>query len=289
MASESGNNRRDKAAAARQAANAQEQRRERMVRIIGAITVAVVVVAIIGVAIFAKTSSGSSTAAPSVTASADPSAKQPEGTLDAQNADAYGVPYGSNPDAPVLAIWEDLQCPACKAVEDANGAGIEKLADEGIVRLVWRPTTFLDTNLGNDSSVRATAAWGCAIDAGKAKEFHNTVYANQPEKEGTGYTDDQLVTFAEDSGITGADLDTFKACMKDGTYLAWAANSTAMFYSSGAGGTPTAIFNGQQVPTATLVDEAALRAFVTSDGAAISSASPSAEPFSSVSPTPAAS
>ena len=286
--SESGKNRRDKAAAARAAANSQEQRRERMVRIIGAITVVVVAVAIIGVAVIAKNSS-SSTASPSVTASADPSAAAPTGTLGGEDTYAYGVPYGSNPDAPTLAIWEDFQCPACKAVEDANGEGIVKLADEGIVRLVWRPTTFLDNNLGNDSSLRAAAAFGCAIDAGKAKEFHATVFANQPEQEGTGYTDDQLISFGEKAGITGTDLDTFKTCVADGTYLTWAANSTSIFYSSGVQGTPTATLDGKDVPTATLVDEAALRAFVTSDGAAASTASASPEPFSSVSPAPSAS
>ena len=281
--SEPGKNRRDKAAAAREAASAQEKRRERLVRIVGAVTVVVVVVAIIGVALVARNSAGSSTATPSVSATADPNAAQPEGTLASDDPHAYGVVYGTNADAPVLAIWEDLQCPACKTVEDLNGTGIEKLADEGLIQLVWRPTTFLDANLGNDSSVRATAAWGCAIDAGKAKEYHNVVFANQPEEEGTGYTDDQLISFAEEAGITGADLDTFKTCMTDGTYLGWAANSTAIFYSSGVGGTPSAALDGEDVPTATLVDEAALRALVTSDGAAIStgSQSPVASPAAS--------
>lgn len=283
--SDSGKNRRDKAAAARAAAESDAKRRERMVRIVGGITVVVVVLAIIGVAVYAKSSSSSS-AAPSVSASADPSAAAPKDTLASDDTYAYGVAYGTNPDAPTLAIWEDFQCPACKAVEDANGTGIEKLAEEGIVRLVWRPTTFLDNNLGNDSSVRATAAWGCAIDAGKAKEFHNVVYANQPEQEGTGYTDDQLVSFGEQAGITGADFDTFKQCVADGTYLSWAANSTSIFYSSGVSGTPTATLDGKDVPTATLVDEAALRAFVTSDGAAVSTGSASPEPFTSVSPAP---
>lgn len=260
--SESGSNRRDKAAAARQAADAEAQRRERMVRIVGAVTVAVVVLGIVGVAVWAKSSGASSTAAPSVSASADPGAPAPKGTLGADADYPYGVPYGTNDAAPTLAIWEDFQCPACKAVEDANGAGIVKLADDGLVRLVWRPTTFLDTNLGNDSSLRAAAAWGCAIDAGKTKQFHETVFANQPEQEGTGYTDDQLISFGEQAGITGADLDTYKTCVADRTYQPWAANSTSQFYESGVGGTPSASLNGVDVPTATLVDDAALRALV---------------------------
>jgi protein-disulfide isomerase len=274
--SESGKNRRDRAAAAREAANAGERKRERTVRIVGGITVVVVVLGIIGVAVIAKNSQNTDVSA---LPSANPAAALPKGVLPTDDAHKYGVPYGTGTaDAPVLEIWEDFQCPACDAVEKANGAGIESLADSGKIRLVWRPTTFLDGNLGNDSSARATAAWGCAIDAGKAKEYHNTVFANQPEKEGTGYTDEQLIAFAGDVGITGAALDTFTSCFADRTYLGWAANSTDVFYSSNIAGTPFALLNGVEVPTATLVDQTALEGLV---------ANPPAAPAAS--PSPAAS
>jgi protein-disulfide isomerase len=272
--SESGKNRRDRAAAARDEANAAERRRERMVRIVGGVTVAVVVLGIIGVAVYAKNSSTTDvTALPS----ADPSAPLPAGVLPTDDARAYGVPFGTAAaDAPVLELWEDFQCPACNTVEQANGDGIQALAESGQVTLVYRPTTFLDRNLGNDSSARATAAWGCAIDAGKLKEYHNTVFDNQPEEEGTGYTDEQLIAFAGEAGITGSDLDTFTTCFTDRTYLGWAANSTEVFYSSNVQGTPFALLDGVEVPTETLMDKAALDALVASAASgAASSASPS--------------
>ena len=272
--SESGKNRRDKAAAARDAANSDERRRERTVRIIGAITVLVVVAGIIGIAVYARSSSSTNAAA---LPTADASAPSPTGVLPADDAHAYGVPYGTATDVPVLAIWEDFQCPACDAVEKANGAGIESLADAGKIQLVWRPTTFLDRNLGNDSSSRAAAAWGCAIDAGKAKEYHNVVFANQPEQEGTGYTDEQLIGFATDAGITGADLETFTQCFTDRTYLAWGANSTKVFYDTQVQGTPYATLNGVEVPTETLVDQAALEKLV-AEAAAGGAAAPSSSP-----------
>ena len=78
--------------------------------------------------------------------------------------------------------WKTTAVDPQGAVEKANGAGIEALANQGKIRLIWRPTTFLDGNLKNDSSSRAAAAWGCAIDAGKAAEYHNTIYANQPKE-----------------------------------------------------------------------------------------------------------
>jgi protein-disulfide isomerase len=275
--SEAGKNRRDRAAAARDAANAGEKKRERTVRIVGAITVIVVVVGIIGVAVVAKNQSTDASAVPTV--SADPNAPLPEGVIAGGEGWAFGVPFGTSTTAPVLEIWEDFQCPACQAVEKANGAGIEALAEQGKVRLVWRPTTVLDGNLGNDSSARAVAAWGCAIDAGKSREFHNTVYSNPPAAEGDGFTDDQMIGFAESSGIAGADLDAFKTCFADRTYAGWAANSTDLFYSAKIQGTPYALLAGVEVPTETLVDQAALEKLVDATlaaGTASAAPSPSA-------------
>lgn len=257
--SDTGRNRRDKAAAARAAAESAEKRRERTIRIAGAATVVVVVVGIIGVAVFARSADPAASGPADPVAAADPAAAVPAGVLPAEDEYAFGVVYGDAA-APTLAIWEDFQCPACGSVEQANGAGIAKLAEDGKVRVVWRPTAFLDRNIGNDASSRAIAAWGCAIDQGKVREFHDTVYANQPQTEGTGYSREQLVGFAESVGV--ADLPAFEQCVDDGRYLAWAANSTQRFYDDGVAGTPFATLDGVEVPTETLADAAALEQFV---------------------------
>jgi protein-disulfide isomerase len=288
--SESGKNRRDQAAAAREAANAGEKKRERTVRIVGAITVLVVVAGIIGVAVIAKNQSSSTDATGGTTAAADPNAPLPKTVFSSTALHPYGVPF-SNADTgvPVLEIWEDFQCPACQAVEKANGAGIETLATQGKVALIWRPTTFLDRNLGNDSSARAMAAWGCAIDQGKTQEFHNTIYANPPAAEGDGFTDEQLTTFAKDAGVP--DMAAFTTCFSAKTYLPWAANSTQVFFDSNIQGTPYALLNGVQVPTETLVNQAALEQLVadTAAGKAPASAPASSAPAASATASPAAS
>ena len=141
-------------------------------------------------------------------------------------------------------------------------------------------TSLLDRNLGNDASERAVAAWGCAIDAGKTREYHDAVYANRPKTEGDGYTDEQLIGFASTAGIEGAALDTFTKCFTDRTYLNWSANSTDIFYSSNVAGTPYALLNGVELPTATLVDQAALEKAV-SDAAAGVTPSPASSPAAS--------
>lgn len=271
--SESGSKRRDRAAAARNAAQAEERKRERLVRIIGAVTVLVVVVGIIVVAVIARGSSDSSqTVTPTEIIEG---AALPAGVLAADSEHPFGVPYGTAAsDAPVLEIWEDFQCPACAAVEQANGSGIAKLAEEGTVQVIWRPATFLDrVNEGGDpavanSSTRAAAAWGCAIDQGKVVEFHDALFANHPVNEGDGYTDEQLAQVAGDAGISGADLETFSTCLAEGTYLDWATNSGVSFTNSEAGGTPYATLDGVVIENPTLADEAALREFIANGGPA---------------------
>lgn len=259
--------RRERAAQARGEAQASEKRRERIVRIVGGATVVAVMAAIIGVAVYASSNSSSSDASGQTGAivDPDPSAASPAGVLPADSPTPFGVPYGTgSADVPVLEVWEDFQCPACGALELANGAGIEQLAEEGKVQLIYRPTAFLDANLGNDSSHRAIAAWGCAIDAGKIKEYRNTVFSNQPVEEGVGYTEEQLLSFGSDSGIAGADLTTFSQCVTDGTYLAWAANTNQEFGTSQIGGTPSGFLDGEPVETATLADPIALAELVAS-------------------------
>jgi protein-disulfide isomerase len=259
--------RRERAAQARGEAQASEKRRERIVRVVGGATVVAVMAAIIGVAVYASSNSPS-TDASGLTGGIvepDPSAASPAGVLSADSPTPFGVPYGTgSTDVPVLEVWEDFQCPACGALELANGAGIEKLGEEGKVQLIYRPTAFLDANLGNDSSHRALAAWGCAIDAGKVKEFRNTVFANQPVEEGIGYTEEQLLSFGSQSGITDTDFTTFSQCVTDGTYLAWAANTNQEFLTSQIGGTPSGFLNGEPVETAVLADPVALAELVAS-------------------------
>ena len=96
------------------------------------------------------------------------------------------------------------------------------------------------------------------------REYHDTIYSNQPTKEGDGYSRDQLIAFAGEVGITGDAAATFEQCVDDGTYLTWAANSTQIFYDEKHPGTPFALLNGQEVGLDVLSDEAKLQAAVAS-------------------------
>ena len=263
---ESQKDRRRAAAEARAAQQAAEARRDRLIKIIGGLAVVLVVGGIVGGAWWAsRNASNNATPAPTLPAP-NPDAAVPKG-VEKTGENAWGVPLGTpKAGAPLLQVWEDFQCPACKLVEDANGDGIEELGLSGAAQLIYRPTGFMDAGLEEDnvangnpnSSHRAIAAWGCAIDAGKTAEYHNTIFANQPTKEGTGFSTQQLLDFGTTAGITGDAYTTFSQCVNDQTYLEWAVNSTQEMTTAGVTATPTGFLAGQKLDNAVLADKAKL-------------------------------
>jgi protein-disulfide isomerase len=257
------------AAEARAESEAAERRRERLIRIIGTLAVVLVVGGLLAVGFFAgrsddRASGGADAPKP------DPNAALPQGVTN----DTYGVRYGSGwtsddeAKLPTLEIWEDFQCPACAQVEAASGEQLQALADQGKVKLLYRPATFLDNSLAADntangnpnSSARATAAWGCAIDQGKSGEYHNALFAAQPQDEGVGYPQQTLIDLGTQVGV--ADPAAFSSCVADGIYLAWSANSNQAFLDAGVGGTPTGYLNGVQLSSAQLADVATMEKLI---------------------------
>lgn len=187
----------------------------------------------------------------------DPAAALPTGTLGTGSATPYGVPVGAAPKtASTVVVWEDFQCPYCGRLERAQGAELRALGQSGAVNLVYRVATFLDQSFpeSNLSSARAANAWGAAIDAGVGEEYHAIVFANQPEIEGTGYTDDQLLDLGRQIGLSGSDYETFAKKVADHTYFGWVSNSSEAFRASHVSGTPSVWVDGAQVPPQYLED-----------------------------------
>ncbi|MEI6404636.1 MAG: thioredoxin domain-containing protein, partial [Actinomycetes bacterium] len=190
--------------------------------------------------------------------------------------DTYGVKIGSawnaaNADTiPTLDLWEDFQCPACADMESKSGAKILELAAAGKVRLQWRPTIFLDSNLQAqntannkpNSSMQATLAFGCAVDQDAAQAFHSALFAAQPA-EGKGYNNADLTAVAQVAGITGQSLTTFTDCLTKKTYESWVNNSFDLFSKEGHSSTPTGILNGTELQAGVLFDPVKLEQAIT--------------------------
>lgn len=257
------------AANAREAARAAERAHERKIRLIVGAAVVVVVGLLAAIPLYAGLNQGPNT---------DANAALPTGVT----SDTYGVKIGpawtdANAESiPMLQIWEDFQCPACAKMEMQSGIAIVDLAKQGKIRLEYRPTIFLDQNLKNDnlaagnpdSSLAASMAFGCAVDAGKGQEFHTSVFINQPATEGEGFSSDKLSSIAETVGIEGDALTTFNECLSSKKYESWVNNSYDAFSKEGVTSTPTAFLNGKELTGEVLFDPAALTAAIEDAAAA---------------------
>jgi protein-disulfide isomerase len=223
---------RERLAAERAAQAAAQRRRDRMLRI-GLVALVVLVVIAIGAAVIASRK-------PSV----DTNAANPPGVTATK-----GYPFGTV-QTPVLDVYEDFQCPNCKAFEAANGAQIEALATDGKAKVVYHVISILDSLNGSGntarSSTRSAAAGGCAQAQGKFLQFHNAIYAAQP-KEGVGYTDAALQQIGTTAGVP--DQSAFDQCVTSGKYIGFVSQVNAEADQRQVVGTPMFFVNGQQVNT----------------------------------------
>jgi protein-disulfide isomerase len=164
-----------------------------------------------------------------------------QGTPAGAASDAGGYVLAGTPaaGAPTLDVWLDYQCPICKKFEDVSGTVYPQLAADGKAKVVVHTLTFLDQNLGNDASERAAEGAAAAAEQGRFVEYTQQVFANQPEQEGTGYTDDQLEQFAKDAGV--ADLTTWRKQLDDHTWLGYVRRVAATMGEQKISGTPTVI------------------------------------------------
>ncbi|WP_158548208.1 DsbA family protein [Desertihabitans brevis] len=213
------------------AAEAARKRRQRVLIAVVAVVVAGVVAvgAVVGVNLARNSAAGNLT---------PPNA----------NADQTGIianPGVAPEGAPVLTIYQDFQCPACKQMEDALGATIEQMAADGTVVLEYRTMTFLDNNLRNDASYRSGVAAACADVAGSYQAYYDVIYANQPATEGAGYSDNVLLNdFPAQAGLTGEALETFKSCYRSEATGEFVRGTDRESTAAGVRSTPTVRVNG---------------------------------------------
>jgi len=217
--------------AAEAAARAAAERRRRAV--VGGVVGAVVLVVALVVVVLLQTSRTSGAA----------DAAAPANTT----GNGYVFAVGSA-DAPVtLDLYEDFQCPNCKALEEEVGSTIDDLVAAGTVQVAYHGMAFLDTDDNDDYSTRAlNAAAVVAAEAGTDAyaTFHGLLFANQPEEGGSGLPDDQLVDYAAQAGATGA---TVEAGIRDLVYGDWVSSATDEASQDGVTGTPTLFVDGEQL------------------------------------------
>lgn len=197
--------------------------------------VVALVVAIIAVAVY-------------IAARPDPVGENVSGGASSPSAlpDAGGIRIGdAGEDAPAVHVYQDFQCPWCGLLERTSGPALVDAAEKGDIQLTYTLMSFLDGNLRNDSSVRAANAAMCADDQQQFLPFQETVYANQPEPEGVGWTDEQLVGFAEQAGVDK--IDTFQKCMADETHVDYVKDMQTRSNQDGISGSPRVFIDGEEL------------------------------------------
>lgn len=160
--------------------------------------------------------------------------------------DAGGLRVGeAGDDVPQVHIYEDFQCPWCGLLESVSGEAFTEAADAGDIQLTYTLMSFLDNSLDTDHSVRAANAAMCADDQGAFTDYHADVFAHQPEEEGQGWTDEQLVDLAEESGVE--DIEAFTSCLEQGTHVTYVKDMQTRSYQDGVSGSPRVFIDGEEL------------------------------------------
>jgi len=220
-----------------------EARRKRNARMLGVgLGVLALVVVVVIAVVLANAISNKTPAAEQLT---PPNATEGHGiAIKSKNTQPAG-------DVPHVVVYEDYQCPACKARESQYGSAMLQLVDEGKITFEIRTAYFLNKDsecTKKNPPERAALAPAAADAVGKYREYHQVIYENQPANEGDGYTDQQLrVDFATKAGITGDDLTTFQKLYDDKVYADFAQKSYKSMTDDGVESTPTYRVKGQDI------------------------------------------
>ncbi|WP_280251418.1 DsbA family protein [Nocardia abscessus] len=220
------------------------ERADRNRKILIQVAVAAVLVALIaaiGIGIAVKQARKDDPgAAPSIPATTN------AGAVPASITDSGAVRIGK-PDAKVsVRVVADLQCPACKAFEAANGQVLEDAVNSGTAVVEYNVIAFLDKASTTRYSSRAGSASYCVAEADPSKyqNWLNAMFAQQPPEGGAGLSDDQLIQIAKSAGYTD---DAVAQCITDHKYDKYIQARTKEVLDSGIQSTPSVFVDGKKV------------------------------------------
>jgi protein-disulfide isomerase len=179
-------------------------------------------------------------------------------TLNVDNSVTMSQPGVSKP---VLDVYEDFQCPACRTFEKSDGAVIQQLAEQGKVKVVYYPFTIYPGQPQLANSVRAWAAAKCAPPSRWVK-YHNALYADQPVQTASGgFPVSQLVRLGEDAGITSP---AFAQCVRSQQFAAQDAPLSNQIINAGVSTMPAVTLDGKVLGNS--LTPAALRKLILARG-----------------------
>ncbi|GAA4598557.1 thioredoxin domain-containing protein [Planotetraspora phitsanulokensis] len=156
--------------------------------------------------------------------------------------------------SPVVDVYEDYQCPACKQLELTSGSTLKNLAAEGKAKVVYHLLTIFKQEPTMSNSLRASSAARCVTDGAQWLAFHDRLYQEQPGETTAGFAIDDLVRWGRDAGVTAPD---FESCVRGQKNVpAHQQYSTQVIATQKLAGTPTVMLDGQSLGTTAFVPSA---------------------------------
>lgn len=135
-------------------------------------------------------------------------------------------------DAPVvMVVYSDFACPYCTLFAKEVAPALEDLVEDGTLRIEWRDLAQI-----TETSPLAAQAGRAAAAQGRFWEFHDAVYAAAKEGEHPEYTEDSLVEFAKQAGVS--DLEAFRLTMNAAETASAVDAAKQEAYRIGITGTP---------------------------------------------------
>jgi len=210
------------------------------------ITVGIVVIVIALVAVGGWGISAASKDKQKATALSTPKNVNKDYGIVYDQAAATGTPPAAGAAEPVkVVLYEDFLCPGCGALEQTAGSFLSSAVESGEIAIEYRPYSFLLQQSTNEYSQRAWNAATCVYDKGGAKAFkdyHDLLFANQPEEGTAGPENPELIDFAKQVGVTGID-----ACVDKQKFTPWIEDAKDHGLDDGVSGTPTIRIDGKDV------------------------------------------
>ncbi|MCR6487674.1 DsbA family protein [Amycolatopsis sp. OK19-0408] len=133
-----------------------------------------------------------------------------------QKRDGVVVTVGKPGAKASIDVYADFLCPICGQFEKTYKTQIEQAVNDGKLQVRYHMVPLLnDRSDPPGYSLDSANAALAAADAGKFVQFHDALFANQPEEGKRGYDKAQLVKLGGDVGITDP---KFSQTVNAGTY-----------------------------------------------------------------------
>src|SRR4051812_34083505 len=200
--------RREEARLQAQRMREEQARKERRSRIIAISLIVVAVVAIVLVVAIILGNQKPSSSGQSLGDVANPAGATSTGGLAFDEDGLVGLTGDGKADVPDgtthVEVYSDYMCPNCGQFEKLNSDMLDGMLQDGTIVYDYHLVSILD-RLSNGTEFSTRSANAAATVADQDPEhfiaFHEALFAQQPEENSDGLSDDRIASIARDAGV----------------------------------------------------------------------------------------